>query len=124
MKNIMLDLETMGNGPNAAIISIGAVYFDKTGLGRTFYRKVSLESSVAAGLEMDADPVLWWLQQDYDARKEFEKKVEPLYFVLKKLTEFIDSDCLVWGNGAAFDNIILKNAFHKCNMPVPWMYSQ
>lgn len=28
MKHVMLDLETMGNGPRAAIVSIGAVFFD------------------------------------------------------------------------------------------------
>lgn len=28
MRNIMIDLETMGNGSNAAIVSIGAVLFD------------------------------------------------------------------------------------------------
>ncbi len=59
----MLDLETMGNTSNAAIISIAAVYFDETGVGRSFYHKVSLGSSCAIGLEMDADTVLWWLKQ-------------------------------------------------------------
>lgn len=28
MDNVMLDLETMGNGPEAAIVAIGAVEFD------------------------------------------------------------------------------------------------
>jgi len=28
MDNIMLDLETMGKGPNAAIVAFGAVEFD------------------------------------------------------------------------------------------------
>ena len=28
MNNVMLDLETMGKGPSAAIVTIGAVFFD------------------------------------------------------------------------------------------------
>ena len=30
MKHIMLDLEAMGTGPNAAIVAIGAVEFELT----------------------------------------------------------------------------------------------
>lgn len=120
----MLDLETMGNSPNSAIISIAAVYFDETGVGRSFYHKVRLESSCAAGLEMDADTVLWWLKQNDAARAEFETKGEPLYYVLRKLTDFIKPDVKIWGNGASFDNVILGNAFKKCNMPVPWRFSK
>ena len=32
MKNVMLDLETMGNRPRSAIVAIGAVFFDANGL--------------------------------------------------------------------------------------------
>ncbi|MFA5379904.1 MAG: 3'-5' exoribonuclease, partial [Dehalococcoidia bacterium] len=44
---VSLDLETMGNGPDAAIIAIGAVEFSlETGLlGQEFYEVVDLESS-------------------------------------------------------------------------------
>ena len=122
MNNIMIDIETMGNGSHAAIISIGAIYFDATGTGRSFYKKVSLESSVSAGLEMDADTVLWWLKQSDAARKEFETKGDPVYFVLRRLSEFINKDCTIWGNGATFDNVILANAFQKFNMSVPWLF--
>lgn len=47
MKNIMLDLETMGNGSKAAIVSIGAVFFNPlTGeTGSEFYQVVSINSS-------------------------------------------------------------------------------
>lgn len=118
----MLDIETMGNTSKAAIISIAAVYFDETGTGRSLYHKVSLESSVAAGLEMDADTVMWWLRQDEEARKEFKTKGDPLYYVLRKINDFINRDALVWGNGATFDNVILANAFQKVNMQVPWKF--
>lgn len=118
----MLDLETMGNTSNAAIIAIAAVYFDETGTGRSFYHKVSLESSVAAGLEMDASTVLWWLRQSDEARKEFESKGDPIYYVLKKLRDFMHPDALVWGNGSSFDNVILANAFQKIHNPVPWKF--
>lgn len=122
MNNIMLDIETMGNTPNAAIVSIAAVYFDKTGTGRSFYKKVSLESSVEIGLEMDTSTVLWWLKQDDTARKEFETKGDPLYSVLRSLDSFIAKGCCIWGNGASFDNVILANAYGKLKMETPWKF--
>jgi hypothetical protein len=50
MRDVMLDLETMGNGPDAAITAIGAVCFNPVGgtVGPGFYRVVDLASSVAA----------------------------------------------------------------------------
>ena len=57
MKQVMLDLETMGNGPTSAIIAIGAVAFDMEGITSHFYRQVSLQSSMDAGLKCD-DPRL------------------------------------------------------------------
>ena len=72
VNNVMLDLETMGLGPNAAIIAIGAVMFDPETmqLGSEFYRIINLESAVAAGGIMDAGTVMWWLEQGAAARAE------------------------------------------------------
>lgn len=46
--HIMLDLETMGKGPEAAIVSIGAVevLVDEGTLGREFYAPVDLQSAM------------------------------------------------------------------------------
>ncbi len=56
MIEFMVDLETMGIGPNAAIVAIGAVAMDTDKLvltGEEFYEVVSLQSSVDAGLVID-----------------------------------------------------------------------
>ena len=68
MLDIMLDLETMGTGTQAAIVAIGAVEFDleKGILGEEFYRTVDLSSSISCGGIIDADTVLWWMQQSED----------------------------------------------------------
>lgn len=51
MKNLMIDLETMGNSSNAAIVSIGACFFEpSTGeIGEKFSRIIYLESSQECG---------------------------------------------------------------------------
>ena len=55
MKDIMVDLETLGTGANSAIISIGACYFDEYGIGKTFYMPIDPRDSVQQGLEIDVD---------------------------------------------------------------------
>ncbi|MFM9673750.1 3'-5' exonuclease, partial [Streptomyces galilaeus] len=71
MNHVMLDLETMGQGNNAAIVAIGAVFFEPTTgeIGDTFYRKIDLESAAQYG-EIDPNTVLWWLKQSDAARAE------------------------------------------------------
>ena len=89
MIDIMLDLETLGKLPDAAIIAIGAVHFDleTSAIQSRFYTVVDLESSVDSGGIMDASTVLWWLQQNEEARKAL---TEPGKSQLTALHEFAD----------------------------------
>ena len=123
----MLDLETMGNGNRAAIIAIGAVMFNASGIREDgFYAQVSLDSSIRQGLEMDTSTVLWWLQQSEEARAAFKgnENAEPLIVVLNDFAKWLSrwGNIQMWGNGAAFDNTILSAAYHKCNIEQPWMF--
>jgi len=133
MNNIMLDLETMGNGNNAAVVAIGACQFDPHGAGvgalasERFYVQVSLESAVKAGMQMDASTVLWWLQQSDMARKStFEgDAIVPLGDACYRFAQWVNAigpskAIAVWGNGATFDNIIIRSAFKAVNLPLPW----
>ncbi|PWF74885.1 ATPase [Vibrio sp. T9] len=115
----MLDLETMGNTSNAAIVSIGAVVFSPvTGaLGADFEVVVNLNSS-AYYSDIDASTVTWWLTQSEEARSIFLRDTpkSSLKDALLELNQwFADlgdaKDIQVWGNGSGFDNVILMNAF-------------
>ena len=129
MDNVMLDLETMGTGPNAAIIAIGAVAFEPTGgLGSTFYRVVDLASSVEYGGEIDVSTILWWKKQDDAARKEFARPSIHIHCALDDFSLWIKGQEFttrgkIWGNGAAFDNVILRSAYVRAGVEVPWQYS-
>ncbi|EJL6536061.1 3'-5' exoribonuclease [Vibrio cholerae] len=117
--HVMLDLETMGNGSNAAIVSIGAVVFSpETGeLGADFEQIVSLNSSSHYG-EIDGSTVSWWLTQSEEARSIFHRDT-PKSSLKDALLEFNQwlfdlgdqKDIQVWGNGSGFDNVILANAY-------------
>lgn len=130
--HIMLDLETMGNKPNAAITAIGAVaYNDETKEEvSTFYRIVNLEDSVGSGLTMDASTVLWWMQQEQDAKSIYSEINQDTSYGLKHALHdythwvklFNTDRVLTWGNGVGFDNVILRNAYDKTGIPCPFPF--
>jgi DNA polymerase III epsilon subunit-like protein len=130
--DIMVDLETMGTGYDAAIVSIGAVVMVDTqrdGLGADLYIPVSLQSSMDHGLSVSAGTIMWWMEQDEPARLALVDGAVPLPRALELLTEFIRgaandvvSSVKIWGNGATFDNVILRNAYKACGMEAPWRF--
>lgn len=123
-KHCMLDLETLGNGNEAVILSIGAVCFDETGLGAEFYTNVNPQSCVEAGLKMDVSTVVWWMKQDDQARSAFNKPGVSITQALMEFSEFFRTNGCekLWGNGATFDNVILRSAYRLADRPTPWEY--
>ncbi|EKS2824161.1 3'-5' exonuclease [Vibrio cholerae] len=129
MKDLMIDLETMGNSSNAAIVAIGACFFEpSTGeIGATFSRIISLESSQKCGC-IDASTVLWWMKQSSEARAVLNSpEAQNINLSLHEFREFVNSGSrqpLVWGNGSSFDCVILKNTIIQClgEQYVPWQF--
>lgn len=119
--HLMVDMETMGNSPDAPIVSIGAVFFDpSTGnTGAEFYRVVSLESSMSFGMKPDASTIQWWLKQSSEARSAIlVDEAMGLLETLELLADFIAENAAngshtvqLWGNGCSFDNVILRRAY-------------
>lgn len=127
----MIDLESMGKKPNAPIVSIGAVFFNpQTGeLGQEFYTAVSLESAMAQGAVPDGDTILWWLKQSPEARSAIcVDDAMPITDALSELSHFIHRHAYnlkymkVWGNGATFDNVILRGAYERAGRICPWNF--
>ncbi len=121
MNNVMLDLETMGTGNNAAIIAIGAVRFNKDITDR-FYQVIDLGSCIDAGLEIDPSTVMWWMRQSDDARKQFDRPNVTLQTALVRFSAWVKDNAKMWGNGSDFDNVILANAYKKCFLELPWKF--
>ena len=124
---VMVDLETLGKGPNAVIVSIGAVEFDViTGhVGEGFYAVVDPESCERIGMKMDASTVVWWMSQGDNARKVFsDTSAVPIEEALRLFSSWFPSGSSVWGNGASFDNVILNNAYRAAEMQAPWEFWQ
>lgn len=127
MNNIMIDLETLGTRPTAAILSIGAVFFDKEGFGEEFYQTITLDSCTRAGLTISGDTFKWWMAQKAEARKALFESNHDLTSTLLRFDGWIHQHSnadkvLVWGNGADFDNAIMQHAYAAVDRPVPWKF--
>ncbi|MCZ5448707.1 3'-5' exoribonuclease [Escherichia coli] len=127
--HLMIDLETMGTNTNAPIVVIGAVFFDpQTGeIGPVFYIVISLTDAMNTGAVPDGGTIEWWLKQSSEARAAILTDQVKLKDALSRFREFINeySDekfVQVWGNGATFDNAILRTSYERLDIPCPWRY--
>ena len=123
-RDIMLDLETMDNSASAAIVSIGAVACDLVSgeITSTYYRVVDLEGQADLGLTIGTQTLYWWMQQSDGARYALTVPDKLLLTtMLKSFNKWLSSIAhpevlRLWGNGASFDNAIIRHAFKRANI--------
>ncbi|ENJ9410025.1 3'-5' exoribonuclease, partial [Escherichia coli] len=125
--HLMIDLETMGTGPDAQIASIGAVFFDpQTGeMGPEFNKTIDMKTG---GGTVNISTIEWWLQQSSEARTAILTDKIPMDDALLQFREFIDENSgeffvQVWGNGSNFDNVILRRSYERQDIPCPWRHT-
>lgn len=121
----MLDIESMGTGPNAAVVQIGALAFNSQ-TGRVasgeFLVDIDLVSSVLEGGEVDQDTVNWWLEIGW------RRPVGTKYLVgaLAALSDWFRNFPTVervWAQGPSFDIAVLEGFYRRTKMPAPWRYN-
>jgi len=127
--DVMIDLETLGNKSNSALLSIGAVEFniEKGKTGREFYKIIDLQSCLDVGLKINASTFYWWLQQNQGARDAVcikdKLKLETVLHMFKGWFEDCIEDVQIWGNGARFDIGLLEDAYVACGyQEMPWKF--
>ncbi|EFD0563172.1 3'-5' exoribonuclease [Escherichia coli] len=124
--HLSVDLETMGTNPDAPINSIGGKFFDPaTGeMGPEFSKAIDLETS---GGIIDRKTIKWWVKRSREAQSAIFTDEISLDVALRLFIEFIEKNsggCFVqvWGNGANFDNVILRRSYERQGIPCPWLY--
>lgn len=130
--HLMVDVESLGEKPDAPIVSIGAVFFNPASgqTGPEFYKVISLESSMEWGGVPDASTILFWLRATPEARSEIVMDhAIPLDDALLQFKDFIAENAAngkdtvqVWGNGATFDNVLLENSYARTGITCPWKF--
>ena len=129
--DLMLDVESFGIAEDAALVGIGAVFFDlqTQAIGPTFNAAIHLATSMAAGGTVEASTILWWLGQSEAVRSTVRFGARDVRVVM---TEFCDwvrarSDTKTvrtWGNSAAFDCGKISNTLRRLGLDTPWHWTR
>ena len=119
--NAMVDIETLGLGQDAIILSLGAVVFSKhQGSIKSFYREISISNQESLGRTRDPSTEKFWSEQ-----RDMPNGVDPLIGVLNQFCDFYRmNECkTIWCKGLDFDIPIIKHALNQCAIEVPWKYN-
>ena len=139
MNHFMLDLETLGSGPDGAILTIGVVPFDPA-QGRTaalldvFYGRVTLGCTNFG--EIDAGNVAWWMEQDIVAREEalgvLGVERRNLWDTLWALNQWLfsrgmrkageDGPWRLWAKPPEYDVRLLRAAYKRVGLAFPFHF--
>jgi DNA polymerase III epsilon subunit-like protein len=128
--HVVLDIETLDTKPNAAIIALAAVVMtvEHGILNDDFYEIVDLDSSLKSGGTVDANTLKWWLTVPSESAKAeiIKQQGKPLAEVLTWFTKYMNrgKGLKVWGNGANFDNVIIRSSYDRLGMVCPWSSKQ
>ena len=120
MKDLMVDIETLGTGRNAVITQIGACYFDRnTGeVGDTFLVNIRIQDCLDNGLEVDAGAIKFWFDQEH---RDFLEAPVDLTKALGQFKQFCKKGTIAWAH-ATFDFPIIANAYKVIKQGMPFPY--
>ena len=94
----MIDIEGLGTGPDAAILTIAAQSFDPFGTGyydRYYYARITLESQEARRIQDDT--LAWWATQPEAQAEAFaEDNRVPLEQALDELYKLAWQHDYIW----------------------------
>lgn len=120
---LMIDIETLGTTPTAAIIQIGATAFD---YHSNEMKTVTIDVVPDLRLtNVDWDTIRWWLNQSEEARISITRtpRNSPVE-ALEDLNTFFNQHCHinteVWAYPPSFDIVILENLYKTFRVDTPW----
>jgi DNA polymerase III epsilon subunit-like protein len=135
LTHVMIDLETWGTSPYSTIIEIGACTFDPYAITSNMIIADRFEVAIApidAGLRVDVETLMWWMAAERDAARAIWLS-KPRVAIRVALDGFADwlrsvsandqcTDVRMWGNGAGFDNMLLRQAYEMNSREAPWSF--
>lgn len=126
MRNIMVDIETLGHAPKSVILSIGATHFDKGGLSLPFYTRIDIGSSLLAGCHVEPATLNWWRKQNTEPIKRafFAPEVLHLSDALVAFQDYLGNknQFYLWAKGPDYDCVALKHVYDLLLMDTPWQF--
>lgn len=125
-----IDIETLGTKPGCAVVSIGAVSFNASGVtNNSFYRVLGIKSQLALDLRINPETLAWWMDQAAAVQVTLRQSLLGTSQIGETLDEFAlwyrqQGFNGVWARGASFDFAILTTAAQRTGRDVPWKFWQ
>jgi len=121
----MLDFETLGQGADCKVLSLGAVLFDGRAIVDRKYWVFNHETQY--NRSADQSTIEWWAKQNEEARgifKECETVGRNLEECMQEFVEWVapHKGLVVWSNGATFDIMIMEHILKSYDLAVPWHF--
>lgn len=121
MKHLMIDLEAMDDKSTAAITAIAAIFFNpETGeVGKTFYRRISLEDAMSNGGTVSAEAIEWWLRQSSEIRCQLlDEDCQDLELAICDFYAFVSENAessavKLWNGCPSLHSSVLRHALNK-----------
>lgn len=137
--DITVDLETCSLSVNAAVMSIGAIAWNrdvnKEMVIEEFEAKIDLRSSFIEGFDFDQSTAKWWSEQSKEAKAALlstnDNRLCSVEEAVKNLCQWITDvkeenkaeEVYFWSQGTDFDIAILRNICRKYDITLPVKYS-
>lgn len=128
----MVDLETLGTGPDATVFQIAAMAFDiRTGQRIAQFNEIA-DISMNKSYEMvvSGETLKWWLNQDKtlltallnDGKGSSSELINRFHAWLSVMNSM--GNMYLWGNGILFDNNILRTQMETQGLAYPVKYNR
>lgn len=120
----MVDIETLDTQPTAVIASVAIIIFSlEDGATAASSWNVNLKQQIEAGRTISASTLQWWFDRDKAVQEStFLAPTKHPATVAFELDALLGKDVLLWGNGATFDNVLIRNFCESMGQPLELKY--
>lgn len=127
-QHFMVDIETLGRGPDAPVLSVGVVAF-QPGVGIQDEWLWVLDTKDQTQRRIDFDTTLWWLRQKPEAQQHWvnpEKRYSTIDCLqaMRPIFSAFGSEVMFWAYSPSFDQIALEGLYNEFKLSIPWKYNQ
>lgn len=123
MIHYMIDIETLGQGSEAMVLSIAAVKFDEEKVIKTIELYPDLIEQQSRGQRIDIDTLIWWQNNREILSTYLATARKSVNFCFHQLAFFLsdrEKDTQIWCKSPRFDLQILENLWKT--YPLLWDY--
>ena len=123
MIHYMIDIETLGQGPESMVLSIAAVKFDQDQVLKSIELYPDLTEQQLQGQKIEVNTLEWWINHKEILSTYLQKHRKNLTFCYYQLAFFLfekGHQTQIWSKSPRFDLQILENLWK--NQPHLWDY--